>query len=95
MGVGGGGAVGGSGGPSCSLRSPVKLEPVVTRGPHRLPLQLRGGLRCGRSCLAFVVGDHQEKASCLETFVGGGEGSGVQRRREKLEKAISEKLDLF
>ena len=27
-----------------------------------------------------------EKKSCLETFVGGGEGRGVQRRREKLEK---------
>ena len=36
-----------------------------------------------------------EKKSCLETFVGGGEGSGVQRRREKLEKVFSEKLDLF
>jgi len=36
-----------------------------------------------------------EKKSCLETFVGGGEGSGVQRRREKLEKVISEKLGLF
>ena len=36
-----------------------------------------------------------EKKSCLETFVGGGEGSGGQRRREKLEMVISEKLDLF
>jgi len=36
-----------------------------------------------------------EKKSCLETFVGGGEGSGVQRRREKLEKFFSEKLDLL
>ena len=36
-----------------------------------------------------------KKKSCLETFVGGGEGSGVQKRREKLEKIISEKLDLF
>ena len=36
-----------------------------------------------------------EKKSCLKTFVGGGEGSGVQRRREKLEKVFSEKLDLF
>ena len=36
-----------------------------------------------------------EKKSCLETFVGAGEGSGVQRRREKLEKVTSEKLDLF
>ena len=74
----------------------MKLEPVVTRGPHRLPLQLRGGLRCGRSCPAFVVVDHREKVkSCLETFVGGGEGSGVQRRREKLEEVTSEKMDLF
>ena len=36
-----------------------------------------------------------EKKSCLETFVGGGEGSGVQGKREKLEKVFSEKLDLF
>ena len=36
-----------------------------------------------------------EKKSCLETFVGGGEGSGVQRRREELEKVTSEKMDLF
>ena len=27
-----------------------------------------------------------EKKSCLEAFVGAGEGSRVQRRREKLEK---------
>ena len=29
-----------------------------------------------------------KKKSCLETFVGGGEGSGGQRRREKLDKVI-------
>ena len=84
MGVGGGGGVqvvgsGGEwGGPSCSLRSPVKLEPVVTRGPHRLPLQLRGGLRCGRSCPAFVVGDQKRKSPVLRHLEKGVKGAGCR-----------------
>ena len=78
MGVGGGGAVGGSGGPSCSTRSPVKLEPVVTRGPHRLPLQLRGGLRCERSCPAFVVGDQKRKSPVLRHLWEGVKGAGCR-----------------